>query len=88
MHPLGADGPFPILQYADDTMILLRGDTQQAAVIKQILDDFSNFSGLKINYHKSTFVPIGIDQQTSQDITFLALTWGYHFPLARYTMVC
>ena len=68
VHPLGADGPFPILQYADDTLILLRGDVQQAGIIKRILEDFSNFTGLKINYHKSTFVPIGLDQHACQGI--------------------
>ena len=31
---------------------------QQASLVKQILTAFSDFSGLQINYHKSTFVPI------------------------------
>ena len=30
MHPLVGDGTFPILQYADDTLIFMQGDIQQA----------------------------------------------------------
>lgn len=53
----------PILQYADDTLILLKGTAQQALILKELLDSFAIFSGLKINYHKSTLVPIHMSQQ-------------------------
>lgn len=63
-HPLGVDGFFPVLQYADDTLLLLQGDVQQAQVIKRVLHVFSGFTGLRINFSKSTFVPICMDQAT------------------------
>ena len=28
-HPLRVDDPFPVLQYVDDTLLLVQGDTQQ-----------------------------------------------------------
>ena len=45
IHPLGSDRMFPVLQYADDTLILFHGSVEQAFIIKQILSDFSDFSG-------------------------------------------
>ena len=67
-HPLGVDGFFPVLQYADDTLLLLQGDVQQAQVIKRVLHVFSGFTGLRINFSKSTFVPICMDQATCQEV--------------------
>lgn len=62
-HPLEVQGNTPTLQYADETLILLKGTVQQATVLREILDAFAGFSGLKINYHKSTFVPIHMSQE-------------------------
>ena len=45
MHPLDADNFFPTLQYADDTLMLLKGEVSQARKIKQILQDFASFTG-------------------------------------------
>lgn len=63
LHPLDIEETPPTLQYADDTIILLKGTAQQAIVLKELLDSFVLFSGLKINYHKSTLVPIHMSQQ-------------------------
>ena len=63
LHPLDIQETTPMLQYADDTLILLKGIVQQAMVLKELLDSFEIFSGLKINYHKSTLVPIHMSQQ-------------------------
>ena len=58
LHPLDIQEAPPTLQYADDTLILLKGTRQQAMILKDLLDSFALFPGLKINYHKSTLVPI------------------------------
>jgi hypothetical protein len=34
-------------------------------VLKQILDDFSLATGLTINFHKSTFVAMNVDDPTA-----------------------
>ena len=53
-HPADDNLPCPVLQYADDTLIVLRADTGSARKLKEILDSFSAATGLKINYNKST----------------------------------
>ena len=60
-HPLFSDLPCPTLQYADDTLIILHGELAQLLRFKEILSAFSEFSGLHINFEKSTFIPMNID---------------------------
>jgi hypothetical protein len=63
-HPTEANQPCAVLQYADDTLIVLRGDLVGAATIRKVLDIFAAASGLRINYDKSTLVPIFMDDDT------------------------
>ena len=49
----------PILQYADDTILLLQDNLEQARNFKFILCLFEQMSGLKINFHKSEVYCIG-----------------------------
>jgi hypothetical protein len=55
--------PCVVLQYADDTLIILEGDLYGNSALKTILDQFAALSGLHINYAKSTMVPIHMDEQ-------------------------
>jgi hypothetical protein len=64
-HPIENGGPLPVLQYADDTLLILHGSIQQATFAKSILDAFAMFTGLTINFQKSTFVPLHMAQQDS-----------------------
>ena len=57
-NPLDPRCPCPVLQYADDTLILLRGELSDVRNLKVILDQFSAATGLHINFHKSTVVPM------------------------------
>jgi hypothetical protein len=59
LHPLVDDLPCPVIQYADDTLLILRAGRSQVRRLKTILDLFSQATGLHINFHKSTFVPVG-----------------------------
>ncbi|WVZ61798.1 hypothetical protein U9M48_011614 [Paspalum notatum var. saurae] len=61
LHPLVDHAPCPVLQYADDTLILLRGEVQGVSRLREILDSFAAATGLRINYSKSTLVPIHMD---------------------------
>jgi hypothetical protein len=47
------DGGLSILQYADDTLLFMEHDLDQAKYMKIILCAFEQLSGLKINFHKS-----------------------------------
>lgn len=57
-HPIDASLPYPVLQYEGDTLILVCGDVAGIMALKNILTAFSNTTGLMINFHKSTFVPM------------------------------
>jgi hypothetical protein len=59
-HPL-VDEACPILQYADDTLILVRAELQDVMNLKSILDNFAIATGLHTNFHKSTAVPMHVD---------------------------
>ena len=47
------DDGLSILQYADDTIIFIDHDLEQAKNLKLLLCAFEQLSGLKINFHKS-----------------------------------
>lgn len=53
------DGGLSILQYADDTILFLEDDSDQAKNLKLILCAFEKLSGLKINFHKSELFYFG-----------------------------
>lgn len=57
-HPTDDHLPCAVLQYADDTLIVLRDEVSDVVQLKEILDCFAALSGLHINYSKSTLVPI------------------------------
>jgi len=54
---------FPIIQYADDTLLILEADARQLLVLKGLLQSFGSSTGLKVNYSKSLLVPINISEQ-------------------------
>jgi hypothetical protein len=62
-HPLVDWRPPLVLQYADDTLIILRAETGAAERLKGILDDFAAATGLVINFSKSTLVPMSMDPE-------------------------
>ena len=47
------DDGLSILQYADDTVIFMNNDLEQAQNMKLLLCAFEQLSGLRINFHKS-----------------------------------
>jgi retron-type reverse transcriptase len=52
---------FPIIQYADDTLVVMQADARQLLCLKSILHSFAMSTGLKVNYHKSSMIPINMD---------------------------
>lgn len=59
-HPLGVAGYCPVLQYADDTLIMVHGSLAEVVTLKCILDAFAAMTGLLLNYHKTTFIPMNV----------------------------
>jgi len=49
----GEDKSINMLQYADDTIFLIKDEVESVKNLKFILGTFEQMSGLKINFHKS-----------------------------------
>jgi len=71
--PLQSSQDFPVMQYADDTLIILEGDPRQLFFLKTLLHNFSESIGLKVNYSKSMMLPINISEER---LDHLARTFG------------
>jgi hypothetical protein len=63
---LTSSADFPIIQYADDTLLILSADEDQPLFLKNLLIDFGNATGLKVNYDKSNLIPINITEERLQ----------------------
>ena len=59
-HPILEDGTCAVLQYADDTLVVCRGEIADVTRLRTLLDQFADATGLKINYSKSTAVPMHV----------------------------
>ena len=63
MIPYFLEDRLSILQYADDTIIFMDHDLEQAKNMKLLLSVFEQLSGLKINFHKSEIFCYGEAKQ-------------------------
>jgi hypothetical protein len=68
LHPLFDDLHCPVIQYADAALIILRVDPSQLRRLRGDLDSISRATGLGINFHKSTFVPIHVSTSRAADL--------------------
>jgi hypothetical protein len=57
---------FPIIQYADDTIILLQASQKQLLCLKALLETFALSTGLRVNYAKSGMVPHNITDEKAR----------------------
>ena len=64
---------FPIVQYADDTLLIMQADARQLLFLKALLASFAESTGLKVNYSKSQMLAINVSQEK---IEHLANTFG------------
>ena len=71
--PLLGDEDFPILLYVDDTLIFMQGDVTQLNHLKDLLSEFAESTGLKVNFDNSFMVPINV---TEEKFDILAYTLG------------
>jgi len=59
---LNYSSDFPVLQYADDTLIIMQASAPQLLVLKGLLQSFGTSTSLKVNYNNSMMVPINISE--------------------------
>jgi hypothetical protein len=64
---------FPIIQYADDTLLIMQACPIQLAALKVVLDDFAQATGLRVNYSKSAMMSINIPGEL---LSSLAVSFG------------
>jgi hypothetical protein len=62
------DADFPIIQYADDTLLIMPADLEQVIALKEVLKVYSDSTGLHINYHKSSMMAINVDDEVMQQL--------------------
>jgi hypothetical protein len=55
--PLRYTSDFPIVQYADDTLVIMEACARQLWTLKALMHYFGESTGLKVNYRKSIMVP-------------------------------
>jgi retron-type reverse transcriptase len=95
--PQRSDAPFPIVQYADDTILVMQANEDQLVLLKRILHSISLSSGLVVNYHKSCLVPINVSPKKASSLaqsfgcsvgsfpfTYLGLPLGLSKPLVKH----
>lgn len=71
--PIQSNPDFPVVQYADDTLVFMEGDPCQLLFLKSVLNSFADATGLKVNYRKSMMLLINM---TDQRMDHLARTFG------------
>jgi hypothetical protein len=68
-HPLSSDfsGDYPIIQHADDTLVILLADCAQLTHL-EVLHVSASSTGLKVNFEKSFLVPINVEESNWQSL--------------------
>jgi hypothetical protein len=65
------DGDFPIVLYADDTIIVLPAEDDRLFLFKELLNKYAGYTGLKANYHKFSLIPINLSQQEAEHMAMV-----------------
>src|SRR4051812_45205852 len=61
--PIDSHDPyFPIIQYAGDTIMIIHADESQLLAMKEMLIRFHASTGLKVNFNKSTLIPLNVNE--------------------------
>ena len=59
----GVTGHIQCLQVADDTLVFCNAEKSSIKILKLILYAFELITGLKINFHKSQLIALGINEE-------------------------
>lgn len=81
--PIEADpsNKFPIIQYVDDTILVMRASQRELFCLKGIRQSFAKSTGLKVNYNKSNMIPLNLSEDQAQNLasTFRCKLGGLPF---------
>jgi hypothetical protein len=71
-HPIPpVNGDFPIIQYADDTLLIRQACSRQLLFLKGILEAFAQSTGLRVNFAKSCLLPINLANEKAAHLAGL-----------------
>jgi hypothetical protein len=75
------DAGFPIIQYADDTIMIMKASQRELFCLKGILEAYAQATGLRVNYAKSCLVPLNLSNEKAELLVgvFRCKTQGMHF---------
>ena len=80
--PLQHSQDFPVIQCADDTLIIMEANSEQLHRLKKILHNFSNSTRLKVNFSMSMLMPINLEKDRP---IALAQSFGFALGSLPYT---
>jgi hypothetical protein len=69
---------FPIIQYADDTLLIMEVYPRQLLALKALINTFASSTGLKVNYTKLHQISHGSNQHFSRKTSSSCI----HFPMS------
>jgi hypothetical protein len=64
--PSRDEASFPIIQYADDTVMIMKASQRELLCLKGLLESFGQSIGLRINYAKSCLVPLNMSEEKAE----------------------
>lgn len=62
LAPISLLQGLPVIQYADDTVLIMHACSAQLRQLKNLLMHFTTYNGLRVNYDKHVMVPINTSQ--------------------------
>ena len=82
--PIEADpsNKFPIIQYADDIILIMKASQREIFCLKGLLQSFTEPTGLRVNYAKSQMIPLNLSQEQAIN---LASTFGCEIGTLPFT---
>jgi hypothetical protein len=54
---------YPIIQYTDDTILIMKASQRELLCLKAILETFAQVTGLRVNHGKYCLVPLNMDAE-------------------------
>jgi hypothetical protein len=59
---------YPIIQYADDTILVMKASQKELLFLKAILETLSQSTGLRVNHAKACLVPLNMDRDQALNL--------------------
>lgn len=73
---------FPIIQYVDDTILIMEACPRQLLFLKAMLNSFTTSIDIHVNYQKSNIYPINVSDER---MVLLANTFNYSIGSLPFT---